>query len=50
MDVIKHFPGRSEVDLYMWLLRHQAALRERHNLQKTEVPEVVQAFLQAVEP
>ena len=29
MDVIKHFPGRSETDLYEWLIRHQAEIRRQ---------------------
>ncbi len=27
-DVLKHFPGRTEADLYAWLLHHRAALEE----------------------
>jgi hypothetical protein len=49
MGVIKHFPGRSESDLYMWLIRHQAALREQHGFEKVELPEVVDEFLQFIE-
>lgn len=49
MGVIKHFPGRSESDLYMWLIRHQAALREQHNFEKVELPEAVEEFLQSIE-
>lgn len=49
MDVIKDFPGRSESDLYMWLIRHQAALREQHNLEKIDLPEVVEEFLHSIE-
>lgn len=37
MEVIKHFPGRSEADLYIWLVRKQKALREQHCLDKTDV-------------
>ncbi|MCL4303015.1 MAG: hypothetical protein KJ077_45430 [Anaerolineae bacterium] len=49
MGIIKHFPGRSESDLYMWLIRHQAALREQHNLEKIELPEAVEEFLHSIE-
>jgi hypothetical protein len=49
MDVIKHFPGRSESDLYMWLIKHQAALREHHNLEKLQLPEMVDEFLLSLE-
>jgi hypothetical protein len=45
MDMIKHFPGRSESDLYMWLIRHQATLREQHDFEKVELPEAVEEFL-----
>ncbi len=48
-DVIKHFPGRSETDLYMWLIKHQVALREQHNLGKVDLPDIVEEFLQSVE-
>ena len=36
MDVLKHFPGRSETDLYGWLIKNQAALRRQHHLTKIE--------------
>lgn len=49
MGVIKHFPGRSESDLYMWLIRHQAALREQHDLEKIDLPEAVEEFLHSIE-
>lgn len=48
-DVIKHFPGRSESDLYMWLVRHQDTLREQHDLPKIEIPEAVDEFLHFIE-
>jgi hypothetical protein len=49
MDVIKYFPGRSESDLYMWLIRHQEALREQHDFPKIEVPESVDEFFHSLE-
>ncbi len=50
MGVIKHFPGRSETDLYEWLIRHQTELRERHDLEKIYVSDTVQEFLETVSP
>jgi hypothetical protein len=47
--VIGHFPGRSETDLYRWLIQHQAELRQQHDLAQVEMPEAVQEFLEAVE-
>ena len=49
MDVISHFPGRSESDLYAWLIRHQAELREQHHLKKVRLPKTAQEFLETVE-
>jgi hypothetical protein len=49
MEVIKHFPGRSESDLYMWLIRHQQALREQHRLGKVALPEPAEEFLRSLE-
>ena len=49
MEVIKHFPGRSESDLYEWLIRHQAELRDQHDLQKILASDAVQEFLQSIE-
>ncbi len=37
-NILSHFPGRSETDLYIWLVKHQAVLRERHNLAKLDLP------------
>lgn len=48
-DIIKHFPGRSESDLYIWLIEHQKALREHHDLGKVILPNVVNEFLQSIE-
>jgi hypothetical protein len=49
MDVIKYFPGRSEADLYKWLIAHQAELREQHNLDEIHLSDTVQEFLDFVE-
>ncbi len=48
MQVIKYFPGRSETDLYMWLIRHQASLREQLEVEDG-LPEAVDEFLQSLE-
>ncbi len=47
-EIIKYFPGRSESDLYIWLIKHQAALRERHDMGQVELPDIVDEFLQSV--
>jgi len=49
MDVIKHFPGRSESDLYRWVIQHQEELRDQHHLEAVGLPETVQEFLNSVE-
>ena len=49
MDVIKHFPGRSETDLYEWLVRHQSEIRRQHDLQEIKLPATAQEFLQSLE-
>jgi len=28
-DILKHFPGRTEADLYLWIMDHQHFLREQ---------------------
>ncbi|RME98347.1 MAG: hypothetical protein D6768_17540 [Chloroflexi bacterium] len=48
-DIIRHFPGRSESDLYMWLIRYQARLRERYQLAQVELPEMARDFLASVD-
>ena len=48
MAVIEHFPGRSESDLYRWLIQHQAELRQQHELEQVGMPESVQEFLEFV--
>lgn len=47
-EVIKHFPGRSASDLYMWLIKHQAALREQYNLEQVALPDEAREFLQSI--
>jgi hypothetical protein len=48
LDVIKHFPGRSEADLYRWLIEHQAELREHHQLAEADLSKTVREFLEFV--
>lgn len=48
-DIISHFPGRSESDLYMWLIRHQARLSEQYNLAQDNLPEMAKEFLESVD-
>ncbi len=49
LQVIEYFPGRSETDLYRWLIQHQADLREYLDLDKEELPEAVEEFLQSLD-
>ena len=46
MGVVRHFPGRSESDLYRWLIENQAALRDQHELETDLLPKSAQAFLE----
>lgn len=49
-DVLKQFPGRSESDLYSWLIKNQAALRQQHNLTNIDdLPSAVGFWLAYVE-
>jgi hypothetical protein len=48
-DVIKHFPGRNEADLYIWLVQHQKELREKHNLEQDQLPDAVREFLKSAD-
>jgi hypothetical protein len=49
-DVLKQFPGRSESDLYSWLIKNQAAIRQQHNLTNIDdLPSAVGFWLAYVE-
>jgi hypothetical protein len=48
-NIIHHFPGRSESDLYIWLSRHQQALREQHVCGNVELPLGIDEFLSSLE-
>lgn len=48
-DIMRHFPGRSEGDLYLWLVRHQEALRRNHDFDALHLSDQVTVFLQTVE-
>jgi hypothetical protein len=45
VEVLKHFPNRTETDLYIWLIRNQAALRQRHKLGDLDLPSAVRFWL-----
>lgn len=47
-DVIKNFPNRLESDLYVWLVKHQSALCEQHNLGSL-ISDDIAEFLQTIE-
>lgn len=44
-DVIEFFPGRTEADLYAWLIKHQEALRLQHGGDYATLEETVEDFL-----
>ncbi len=47
-EVLKEFPGRTEADLYLWLIEHQWFLRQRGA--DTPLCELVQGFVSAFSP
>ncbi|MCG3207373.1 MAG: hypothetical protein FOGNACKC_00973 [Anaerolineae bacterium] len=47
-EVIKHFPGRSESDLYAWLVENQTRLRQRHSFEEIALSESAREFLETV--
>ncbi|MEW5959984.1 MAG: hypothetical protein AB1801_19865 [Chloroflexota bacterium] len=44
-NILKHFPGRTETDLYIWLIKNQSALRKRHHLDELDLPSAVGFWL-----
>jgi hypothetical protein len=44
VEILKQFPGRSEADLYQWLTRHQAELRQQHKLGKIKLTPALKEF------
>jgi hypothetical protein len=48
--VLEYFPGRTEADLYAWLIKHQEALRLHHGGDYTTAEEAVEDFLSKLEP
>ncbi len=47
-DVLSHFPGRTEADLYAWLIKHQEALRLQLGGESITPEEAVEDFLKKV--
>jgi len=41
-EILKHFPGRSEADLYTWLVLHREALEEVYGVGQVDSDEVVE--------
>ncbi len=48
-DVLSLFPGRTEADLYAWLIKHQEALRLHLGGESVPPEEAVQDFLSKLE-
>ncbi len=48
-DLIKYFPGRSESDLYRWLIHHQPELRDYHGFTRLDLPKEAKEFLESVD-
>lgn len=44
-DVLEFFPGRTEADLYAWLIKHQEALRLHHGGDEVTPEDAVEDFL-----
>lgn len=40
-DILKYFPGRTEADLYAWIILHRAALEDVYGLGQVDTDEVV---------
>lgn len=49
-NVLEQFPGRTEADLYAWLIKHQEALRLHHGGDYATPEETVEDFLTKLEP
>jgi len=47
--IMKHFPNRSESDLYIWLIANQSELRRKHDLETLNLPQAADSFLQFLE-
>ncbi len=45
VHILDQFPKRTETDLYIWLIKNQAALRKRHNLGDLDLPSAVGFWL-----
>lgn len=49
-DMLEFFPGRTEADLYAWLVKHQEAMRLQHGGDSVTADETVDDFLEKLEP
>lgn len=47
--ILEHFPGRTEADLYAWLIRHQEALRLSLGGESLTAEETVEDFVKKLE-
>ena len=47
-DILRHFPGRTEADLYVWLVQHRAELEARYGLGKVKDAVVLEKLEQAI--
>jgi hypothetical protein len=47
-EILQQFPGRTEADLYAWLIKHQEALRLQHGGEVVTPEEVVTDFLEQI--
>ncbi len=47
-DILRHFPGRTEADLYAWLVRHRAELEARYGLGKVKDAVVLEKLEQEI--
>ncbi len=43
-DILAHFPGRTEADLYAWLVFHRAALEKRYGIGQVDDEDAVAAL------
>jgi hypothetical protein len=41
-DILKHFPGRTEADLYAWIVLHRTALENVYGLGQVDTDEIVE--------
>ena len=49
-DILKRFPGRTEADLYAWLVYHRQALEERYGVGQVDDETIVAALEEKASP